>query len=172
MSRRQIRTFGLAAIALAAMTVTGANAASALPPGPPVRAASTMASFDGTTFDAATGEDVVLSGALHVVTRISGTDASGWSLEWNVNVDHATGTGRTTGDSYVLDGADEGTVALPPGPPTRSAFFEPTFTLLPPGPPTHPPSPCRFLVAVSFDEHGTVTGVDAHLADAPPPTTD
>ena len=70
----------------------------------------------------------------------------------------------------MLTGAETGAVALPPGPPVRTAFFEPTFTLMPPGPPVHPPSPCRFLVAVSFDEAGQVANVDAHLADAPPTT--
>jgi hypothetical protein len=167
---RRVRTFLAATGALAAMALAASGVAVAMPPGPPVRAASTVATFAGTTFDGATGEDVDLDGALHVVTRLSGADATGWSLDWSVNVDHATGTGETSGDAYVLDGADTGTATMPPGPPTRSAFFEPTFRLMPPGPPTHPPSPCRFLVAVSFDEAGAVTGVDVHLDDAPPTT--
>jgi hypothetical protein len=131
-----------------------------------------MASFAGTTFDRAEGESVDVAGALRVVIRLTGSTDDGWIVDWHANVDHGSGTGETTGNDYVLTGAETGTAAIPPGQPVRTAFFEPTFTLLPPGPPTHPPSPCRFLVAVSFDEAGHVANVDAHLADAAPPTTD
>jgi hypothetical protein len=168
----RVRTFISATVAVIVVLLSASTAARAIPPGPPVRSASTTASFAGTTFDRAEAESVDLAGALHVVVRLTGSTADGWTVDWRANVDRASGTGETTGNDYVLTGAARGTTTIPPGPPTRTAFFEPTFTLLPPGPPTHPPSPCRFLVAVSFDEAGQVTGVDAHLADAPAPTTD
>jgi hypothetical protein len=129
-------------------------------------------SFDATAFDHTQGEDVELTGALHVVARLTGTADGGWTLRWNANVQHGTGIGQTSGHGYVLTGAQDATVAFPPGPPVRAASFEPTFRLFPPGPRVHPPSPIRFLVSVSFDEAGRVTNVDAHHAHTPPPTTD
>ena len=163
----------LAATGLATLLVTlGAGPATALPPGPPTRTYSSQVDFAGTVFDSGAGESVDLVGDLHVLTQPTGSDSDGWTVDWRASFGQASGTGETTGDQYVLDGADAGTVTLPPGPPTRTAFFEPTFTLLPPGPPTHPPSPIRLLLAASFDDRGQVTDVQAHLSDSTWGTTD
>lgn len=100
-----------------------------------------------------------------MVTQLSGSERDGWTLDWHANLNDTTGTGETTGDGYRGIGADHGTVALPPGPPARTATFEPSFTLYLSGPPTHPPSPCRLAVNVVYDETGHVSGVEVRAAD-------
>ena len=80
--------------------------------------------FAGTVFATESNENVDVVGRLHVVTQLSGSEQDGWTVEWHANLDNTTGTGQTTGDRYRGTGADRGTVAFPPGPPTRSAFFE------------------------------------------------
>lgn len=94
---------------------------------------------------------------------MSGSEETGWSLDWQTNVNNTTATGQTSSDHYVGHGADRGTVLLPPGPPTRAAVFEPTFTLLPPGPPVHPPSPIRLSVQIAFNETGQVIDIEARV---------
>jgi hypothetical protein len=148
------------------VTLLGAGAAAALPPGPPTRSTSSQVALDGPAFASGAGEYVDITGDLHVVTSISGSETDGWTLEWHANVDHARGTGQTSGGRYVLNGATSGTETYPPGPPVRTASFEPTFSLIPPGPPVHPSSPCSVLVDLSFDEAGHVTGVQAHFVDS------
>lgn len=154
------------ALVVAASGVGTANASS---PGSPD---SRQARFTGTVFATESNENVDVVGRLHVVTQLSGSEQDGWTVEWHANLDDTTGTGETTGDRYRGTGADRGTVAMPPGPPTRSAFFEASFTLRPPGGSIHPPSPCRLAVNVVYDETGRVSDVQVRVADAPVGTVD
>lgn len=124
---------------------------------------SRQATFAGSAYLADPNETVDLVGNLHLVTRLTGTEQTGWTLYWSTNLDHTTGTGQTTGTHYVGSGADTGTVTFPPGPPVRSASLQATFTLLPPGPPTHPPSPIRLAVHLSYDGTGQVSDVGIHV---------
>ena len=164
-----LRVFWLTAIGLAALLMTmGAAPAMAIPPGPPVRVDISRVSFAGTTVDTAAGENVDLAGQLDLLTLVSGSDSTGWTVRWLANPDRAVGTGEVSGARYVLRAVDGGTVSLPPGPPVRTAFFDPTFALSPSGPAIHPPSPCRVLLALSFDAAGRVTGVQAHVGESPP----
>jgi hypothetical protein len=137
--------------------VAHATAGSATP------AASRRVSFAGTAFASAPSENVDIVGDLPLVTRLSGSDQIGWTLDWHANVTNTTGTGQVTGARYQALGADGGTVLMPPGPPVRSALLEPSFTLFPPGPPTHPPSPTRLGVTVLFDETGQVAEVQINF---------
>lgn len=151
----------LAALVAVALAVTGAGRAVAAPA---TSATSRQVSFAGTTFASQSNESVDLVGTLHVVTALSGSEETGWSLDWQTNVNNTTATGQTSGDRYVGHGTDRGTVLMPPGPPTRP-HFEPSFTLMPPGPPTHPPSPIRLNVHVHFDETGQVTDIEVRVVD-------
>lgn len=153
----------------ALLAVTGVGAAQAATSGSSgTRAFSRQVSFAGTAFATGTNENVDVTGDLHLVTRLT-SEESGWTLNWDVNLDSAAGTGGTTGDRYIMSGAAAGAVVgLPPGPPVRAASFEVGFTLLPPGPPTHPPSPIRLLVTISFDATGQLIDVQIHPGGAPP----
>lgn len=124
---------------------------------------SRQVAFAGAVYLTEPNETVDITGAVHLSTRLSGSESSGWTLEWQANLDSTTGTGRTSGSRYVGSGADTGTVFLPPGPPVRSASLYPVFRLLPPGPPTHPPSPIRFGMTAHYGETGRVTSVDIHI---------
>jgi hypothetical protein len=119
--------------------------------------------FTGAVYLAEPDETVDLAGNLHLVTRLSGSEHTGWTVDWRANLDTTTATGQSTATHYVGSGADAGTVALPPGPPVRTAVLSPLFTLLPPGPPMHPPSPIRLGVHVAYDETGRVTDVGVHI---------
>lgn len=156
---RPIRVACLAALSMLAGSL-GAGPATAAPS---PRTVSTRLSIVGAVFDHGAGEDVTLTGELHLLTRVSDG-----LTDWHLNAGHISGTGATTGEPYLLAGTDAGSVQFPPGPPVRTVLIEPTLTLLPPGPPTHPPSPIRLLVAVSVGAGGQVTGVDVHLDTAPP----
>lgn len=150
----------LAACAGLLLSVTGVGAGNA------ATAPSTdsrQVAFAGAAYLAEADETVDISGNLHLATRLTGSDQAGWTLSWQTNLDNTTGTGQTTGTRYVGSGADTGTVTLPPGPPTRSALVQPTFTLLPPGPPTHPPSPIRLGAHLTYDEGGHLTDVGVHV---------
>ena len=159
------------ALAATLLWTWGAGPATASPPGPTTQTSSGQIGFAGTTFDDATEENVDLVGHLHVRTRLTGSDAEGWIVDWGANADHATGTGESSGDPYSLHGADGGSVAFPPGPPVRTAVFEPTLTLMPYGGRVHPPSPIRLLVAVSFDTRGRIANVQVHVGGAPSSST-
>lgn len=126
--------------------------------------------FAGTVFATESNENVDVVGRLHVVTRLTGSEQDGWTVEWHASLDHTTGTGQTSGDRYRGTGADRGTAAYPPGPPVRSAVFEASFTLRPPGGSIHPPSPCRLAVNVVYDETGRVSDVQVHVIDHPTTT--
>lgn len=167
--RRTSRTLATGCLT-ALLAVAGVGAANASPSGSGgAPSVSRQVSFAGTAFATAANENVDVTGRLHVVTRLTGSEARGWTLDWNANVDHATGTGATTGDRYILRGAATGTVMYPPGPLVRAASLEPSFTLMPPGPPVHPPSPIRLLVDVSFvAAGGQLIAVQVHLGDAHP----
>lgn len=152
-------------VLLVVIRVDAANAAT--PRSAVTPADSRQVSFAGTTFAAGASENVDVVGNLHVMTQLSGSEQTGWTVEWHANLDNTTGTGQTTGDRHQGIGADRGTVAYPPGPPTRSVFFEPSFTLRPSGGSIHPPSPCRLAVNVVFDETGQVSAVEVHVVDQP-----
>lgn len=94
----------------------------------------------GRAFSPESNENVDISGTVHVVVRLGGSESSGWTLDWRANLDSTSGIGQTTGDRYVARGADGGTVTHPPSP-IRSATFDVAFILFPPGPPTHPRIP-------------------------------
>jgi hypothetical protein len=155
------------------LAVAGVGAANAAIPRSGLTPADTrQVSFSGAVSATEANENVDVVGRLHVVTQLSGSEQTGWTGEWRANLDYTTGTGRTTGDRYRGTGADSGTVAMPPGPPVREAFFEPSFTLRPPGGSIHPPSPCRLAVNVVYDETGQVSTVEVHVADGPTGTVD
>jgi hypothetical protein len=150
----------LALCAAVLLGMTGASAATA------ASTESSQVTFTGTAYLADANETVDIVGNVHLVTRLTGTEQTGWTLDWQTNLDNVTGFGLITGTRYVGSGADNGTVTLPPGPPTRSATLQATFTLLPPGPPTHPPSPIRLAAHVSYDETGQVSDVGIHIEQA------
>ena len=127
--------------------------------------------FSGTVLASETHENVDVVGRVHLVVTLAGSPGSGWALRWLSNVE-AWGTGATTGDRYRGHGTDVGTVNIPPGPPVRTAVLHPACGLIPPGPPAHPPSPCRLLVQVAFDEAGRLSAVDVHVGDGFVGTTD
>lgn len=157
----------LAACIALVVVATGMGGADAAAGSAIMQVDSRQVSFAGAIFATETNENVNMVGKLHVVTRLSGSEQTGWAVEWYTNLDNATGTGQVSGKRYLASGAGRGTVQVPPGPPVRSAFFEPWFTLYPPGPPVHPPSPCRLGVQVVFDDNGRVSAVQIHLDQAP-----
>ena len=171
-SRRASRmlVIGGLTVGLAAASIGAANAAP--PTSRDAASDSRQVRFAGTVFATESNENVDLVGRLHVVTQLTGSEQDGWTVAWHANLDDTTGTGQTTGDRYRGTGADHGTVAIPPGPPVRTAFFEASFTLRPPGASIHPPSPCRLAVNVAYDETGRVSDVQVHVADAPIRTVD
>ena len=154
-----------AATIAAAASAVNVMSAAAVQPGRPFEVANGQADFRGTIVDNDTGETVDLAGALRVQTRLAGSDAEGWMVRWVADVPHATGTGETSGAHYAVQGIDSGALQLPPGPPTRSVTFEPSFALHLAGSGFHPPSPCRLLVAVTFDGEGRITGLDVHATE-------
>jgi hypothetical protein len=125
--------------------------------------------LSGTVQDDATFEAVALVGQMHVVIDLGGSQSSGFSVDLHANLDQTSGSGQTSGQQYVADGADQASVHLPPGPLTGSVSFAPSFAL-------HPPSPCRTeqmpgpchagsgfsaLVTVSFNTDGGISVVVA-----------
>lgn len=155
--RRVLRIVSFAGLA----TLVGSLGAGPVIAAPSARMVSTRLNIAGTVFDHRAGEDVVVAGHLHLLTSVSGG-----LMDWHLNAGQIAGTG--TGATYLVAGADAGSVQFPPGPPVRTVVVPATLTLLSPGPGTHPPSPIRLLVAVSFGAGGQVTGVDVHLENAPP----
>ena len=164
--RRGLRL--LATVGVVGIVSTLGVAPAMAAPARTARLANNQVGFTGTTIDNPTGETVDLAGTVHLRTLVAGSDADGWTVVWVANVDHTTGTGETTGDRYAVQGIDAGAVRLPPGPPVRTASFEPSFTLRQPGSRFHPPSPCRLLVSVSFDGAGRIMSVDAHAGPSVP----
>jgi len=165
-TRRKPRVLIAACTALL-LSATGVDAANAMAAKPaPSPAESRLASFSGTAFAAGPDENVDISGSLHVVVQLSGSESSGWTLDWHANLDTTTGIGQATGDRYLGRGAGRGTVTHPPSP-IRSATFELTFRLFPPGPQVHPPSPIRLSASVVFDENSQLAGVEVRLGQAP-----
>jgi len=152
------------ALLLSATGVGAANAVTTKPATSPAEGRQT--SFRDTAFAVESEEDVDISGRLHVVVQVSGSESSGWTLDWHANLDNTTGIGQATGDRYLGRGAGRGTVTHPPSP-IRSATFELTFTLFPPGLPVHPPSPIRLSASVVFDENSQLSGVEVRLGQAP-----
>ena len=163
---RRTATTALAACVAVARAVAGIGSAAASPATSDARSATSRhLYFAGTTFASESNENVDVGGNLHVVTKLTGSESAGWTLDWHTNLNHTAAIGQTTGDEYTATGTESGTVVLPPGPPVRSAVFEPSFTLLPPGPPVHPPSPIRLLVNLLFDETGRVTDIEVQIDD-------
>ena len=148
---------GFVALALAAAGVGSATATET--PTEASSASNHRTAFTGTAYASESGENVDIAGTLHLVTTLLGTEETGWSLDWHTDLPNTTASGETTGDSYRATGTDAGTVQLPPGPPVRSASFEPTFRLVPPGPPVHPPSPIRLAITVHVGATGQVTEI-------------
>jgi hypothetical protein len=153
---------GLVVVGITLMLAAGAASANAFAPG---SVDNRQVRFSVTTFATDSNENVDVVGRLHLVTKLTGSEQAGWTLEWRANLDNTTGTGQITGDRYRGTGADSGTVAYPSGPPVREVLFEPAFMLRPPGGSIHPPSPCRLLVNVVYDESGRVAEVQVHAAD-------
>ena len=133
------RSWGVVSLAGLATLVASLGAGPATA-GPSARTVSSRVSLAGTVFDQGAGEDVVLAGDLHLLTSISDG-----LVDWHLNAGHVAGTGAATGATYVLAGADAGSVEFPAGPPVRTALLQPTLTLMTPGLPTHPPSPIRCM---------------------------
>jgi hypothetical protein len=158
-SFRLRRVVASAASAVALLSATGLGGLQAAPAPAPASAQSVQGSFAGVAYASGTAEDVDLGGRLHVVTTLQGSETSGWTLEWHTNLQNTAGDGHTTGDRYRAAGTDRGTVEMPPGPPTRTATFEPELTLYPPGPPVHP-SPVRLTVRLGSDESGEHPTID------------
>ena len=162
---RMLMAVGLTVV----LAVAGVGTAKATPRSGLTPVDSRRVSFADTVFATESNENVDVVGHLHVVTQLSGSDSTGWTVEWHANLDNTSGTGETTGDRYQGTGADSG-VVHPPSP-IREASFEASFTLHPPGP-IHPPSPIRLAVNVVYDETGHVSDVQLHVADAPIGTVD
>lgn len=156
----------LAACTALLLSATGVGAANAVTTKPaPSPAEGRQASFRATAFAAESEENVDISGRLHVVVQLNGSESGGWMLDWHANLDDTTGIGQATGDRYLGRGAGRGTVTHPPSP-IRSATFELPFTLFPAGPPVHPPSPIRFNANVVF-ENGRLSSLEVRLGQAP-----
>jgi hypothetical protein len=119
--------------------------------------------FTGTIRSSVGGETVELSGRMHVVVDVSGTETTGFNVGLHANLDETAGTGETSGQPYIGDGADQASVQLAPGPLAGSVSFSPSFVLHPPSPCRigHPPGPCHATsalgahVTVSFNTDGT-----------------
>lgn len=157
----------IAACTALLLSATGLGAANAVTTKPATSPAEgRQASFRGTVFATESEENVDIFGRLHVVVQVSGSESSGWTLDWHANLDDTTGIGQATGDRYLGRGAGRGTVTHPPSP-IRSATLELTVTLLPPGPPTHPPSPIRLSAHVVFEDNGRLSGLEVRLGQAP-----
>lgn len=166
-TRRKPRVFIAACCTALLLSATGVGAASAVTTEPATSPAeSRQASFRGTAFAAGPEENIDIFGRLHAVVQLSGSESSGWTLDWHANLDDTTGIGQASGDRYLARGAGRGTVTHPPSP-IRPATFELTFTLFPPGPPVHPPSPIRLSAHVVFEENGRLSGLEVRLGQAP-----
>lgn len=164
-TRRKPRVL-LAACTALLLSATGVGAADAVTTKPaPSPAEGRQASFSGTAFAAGPEENVDISGRLHVVVQLSGSESGGWMLDWHANLDDTTGIGQASGDRYLARSAGRGAVTHPPSP-IRSATFELTFTLSPPGLPAHPPSPIRLQANIVF-ENGRLSGLEVRLGQAP-----
>lgn len=165
-TRRKSRVLIVACTALL-LSATGLGTANAVTTRPATSPAeSRQASFRGTAFAAGPEENVDISGRLHAVVQLSGSESRGWALDWHANLDDTTGIGQATGDRYLARGAGRGTVSHPPSP-IRSATFELTVTLFPPGLPVHPPSPIRLSTHVVFEEKGRLSGLEVRVGQTP-----
>lgn len=93
-TRREPRVLIAACTALL-LSATGVCAANAVTTKPVARPAeSRQANFRGTAFVAELAENVDISGRLHVVVQVSGSESSGWTLDWHANLDKTTGSAR------------------------------------------------------------------------------
>jgi hypothetical protein len=163
---------------LAGFVPLGATAASAYPP-TPIRVSVSVneVPFSGSIYDAATGENVSVSGELHDVTLLRGSETAGWTVDLHSVLGFTTATGETSRATYLAYGADHGTAHYPPGPPVR-AFFNLSFFLHPADPcftapgnppgPCHPPVPIRALalqLKESFNADGAVAATSIQVGN-------
>ena len=89
------------------------------------------------------GDVVTFSGQVHVLTRVTFSEAFVPAVQMYVNLIGVEGTSETTGHSYLLVGASNlelaGTNPGPPNVPDQKFNFSPVA--INPGPPDTPPSP-------------------------------
>lgn len=84
------------------LAAAGAGAANATPQSGLAPADSRQVSFAGTTFAAEADENVDVVGTLQLVTQLSGSEQTGWTLDWHANLNNTTGTGQITADPPVV----------------------------------------------------------------------
>jgi len=117
------------------------------------------------------GDVVNFSGQVHVVTRVTFSEAFLPAVQMYVNLDRVEGVSPTSGNTYLLVGASNTEwVGINPGPPEipQQVFsFNLVEIQVNPGPPDLPPSPVIpvYLRDFSFIQEagseGTLTGVIA-----------
>ena len=108
--------------------------------------------FTGTVFDGDTGEDVTLTGQVHLVTQV---DTQSLMLVAHANLPAIFGHGESTGSRYLANGAFE----WPPDPVgglPNSVSLTAEFHLWPPGPVRGTPAPLRCTFDLTIDANGTL----------------
>jgi len=118
----------------------------------------------------ANGDVVTFSGQVHVLTRVTFSDAFVPAVQMYVNLIGVEGTSDTTGNRYLLVGASNVQWAgVNPGPPNipEQTFNFSLVQIQPPGPPDVPPSPILpiflrdFVFAQEAGSEGSLQGVVA-----------
>lgn len=128
--------------------------------------------FAGQLAEAGAGEPVDVVGRVHLVSHVTGSEETGWTVRLHSNLAHVTATGAETGADYKASGSDSETVQAPPG--ALGTFsFRPEFTLKRPYPcsvkPCHRARPFFLTVDMSFDADRTPSDVNVQVEE---PTTD
>jgi len=126
------------------------------------------------------GDTVFMSGQVHVLSRVTFSDAFVPAVQMYVNLIGVRGTSATTGNTYLVVGAiNFESVGINPGPPNiPDQTFN--FSLVQanpgppdtnPGPPEVPPSPILpvyfrdFVYAQEAGSEGSLQGVTASFSD-------
>ena len=120
------------------------------------------------------GDTVLLSGRVHILSRVTFSDAFVPTVNLYVNLIGVEGTSDTTGNRYLIVGASNVEwVGVSPGPPNiPEQTFNFSLVEINPGPPDVPPSPVLPVYLRDFDyaqeagSEGSLQGVVASfLAD-------
>jgi hypothetical protein len=115
------------------------------------------------------GDTVLLSGRVHILSRVTFSDAFVPTVNLYVNLIGVEGTSDTTGNRYLVVGASNVEwVGISPGPPNiPEQTFNFSLVETNPGPPDVPPSPILpvylrdFVYAQEAGSEGSLQGVVA-----------
>jgi hypothetical protein len=129
-----------------------------------------MLPLDGTVFSGVTGEEVSVSGLLHIVTQVTMTVVCS-EVRLHASLIGAGGTGKVTGERYVAGGAATVQQQIPLGD-APCPSFQVFFRVAPPVP-VDPPEESRTIVLpveirTAVDAGGTLKAASAEVVGDPP----